>query len=197
MVEEAQASKAPTARFIDQFSRWYTPLAMTVAAGIVLVPPLAFGGDWSTWIYRGLAVLLVACPCALVISTPAAIASGLAGGARRGLLIKGGAALEMLGKLKTVAFDKTGTLTVGQPRVTDVVAIGGSEADLLAKAAAVEARTSHPLGTAIFAEAKARDLALPKAFGGGIATPGKAVTARLRSGFVSVGSPRHAAEQGP
>lgn len=197
MVEEAQASKAPTARFIDQFSRWYTPFAMAVAAAIVLVPPLALGGDWSTWIYRGLAVLLVACPCALVISTPAAIASGLAGGARRGLLIKGGAALEMLGKLKTVAFDKTGTLTVGQPRVTDVVAVGGSETDLLAKAAAVEARTSHPLGAAIVAEAKARELTLPNAFGGGVATPGKAVTARLRSGFVSVGSPRHAAEQGP
>jgi Cd2+/Zn2+-exporting ATPase len=196
MVEEAQASKAPTARFIDQFSRWYTPLAMAVAAGIVLVPPLALGGDWSTWIYRGLAVLLVACPCALVISTPAAIASGLAGGARRGLLIKGGAALEMLGKVKTVAFDKTGTLTVGRPRVTDIVVVSGSEEDLLAKAAAVEARTSHPLAAAIVAEATARDLTLPNAFGGGIATPGKAVTARLRSGFVSVGSPRHAAEQG-
>lgn len=197
MVEEAQASKAPTARFIDQFSRWYTPLAMVAAAGIVLVPPLVFSSDWTTWIYRGLAVLLVACPCALVISTPAAIASGLASGAQRGLLIKGGAALEALGKLRTVAFDKTGTLTVGRPKVTDIIAMAEDESDLLAKAAAVEARTSHPLGAAIVAEAKARGLALPNAFGGALATPGKAVTARLRSGFVSVGSPRHAAEQGP
>lgn len=89
MVEEAQESKAPTARMIDRFSRWYTPGAMVVAALIVVVPPLAFGGDWMTWVYRGLATLLIACPCALVISTPAAIASGLAAGARQGLLIKG------------------------------------------------------------------------------------------------------------
>ena len=98
---------------------------MAVAALIIIAPPLLFGADWGTWIYRGLATLLIACPCALVISTPAAIASGLAAGARRGLLIKGGAALETLGKVKTVAFDKTGTLTVGKPQVTDVVAVEG------------------------------------------------------------------------
>ncbi len=196
LVEEAQASKAPMARFIDRFSRWYTPAAMVIATAVVLVPPLAFGGDWDTWIYRGLAVLLVACPCALVISTPAAIASGLAAGARRGLLVKGGAALEMVGKVKTIAFDKTGTLTLGRPRVTDVVVIDGDEAELLGKAAAVEERTSHPLGVAIVEEARARGIALPKVYGGALVTPGKAVTARLREGFVSVGSPRHAGEQG-
>ena len=130
------------------------------------------------------------------VTTPAAIASGLAAGARRGLLVKGGAALEMLGKVKTVAFDKTGTLTGGHPRVTDVVVIDGSDADVLAKAAAVERGSSHPLGAAIEAEAEARSLDIPRAFGGSIATPGKAVTGRIRSGFVSVGSPRHAAEQG-
>lgn len=197
MVEEAQASKAPTARFIDQFSRWYTPAAMVVSALVILVPPTVFGADWFTWVYRGLAVLLIACPCALVISTPAAIASGLARGARRGLLVKGGAALEMLGKVRTIAFDKTGTLTLGQPRVTDVVAIEGAEAETLAKAAAVERGSSHPLGVAIVAETERRGLEMPKAFGGTVATPGKAVTSRLKSGFVSVGSPRHAAEQGP
>ena len=196
MVEEAQASKAPTARFIDRFSRWYTPAAMIVAGLIMLVPPLGFGMDWTTWIYRGLAVLLVACPCALVISTPAAIASGLASGARRGLLIKGGAALETLGKVRTVAFDKTGTLTMGRPQVTNVVPVEGSETDVLIKAAAVERGSSHPLGLAIVALAEARGLDFPKVFGGSIATPGKAVTGRLRTGFVSVGSPRHAAEQG-
>lgn len=196
MVEEAQASKAPTARFIEQFSRWYTPAAMVVSALVILVPPTMFGADWYTWVYRGLSVLLIACPCALVISTPAAIASGLARGARHGLLVKGGAALEMLGKVKTIAFDKTGTLTMGQPRVTDTVVIEGDEAEVLAKAAAVERGSSHPLGAAIVAEAERRGLEIPQAFGGTVATPGKAVTSRLKSGFVSVGSPRHAAEQG-
>lgn len=195
MVEEAQESKAPTARMIDRFSRWYTPGAMVVAALIIVVPPLAFGGDWVTWIYRGLATLLIACPCALVISTPAAIASGLAAGARQGLLIKGGAALETLGKVVTVAFDKTGTLTRGHPKVTDVIALSGPEDDVLARAAAVEKNVSHPLGIAIVEAAQQRRLELPEVFGGGIAVPGKAVAARLKSGFASVGSPRHAAEE--
>ena len=155
MVEQAQETKAPTARMIDRFSRSYTPGAMLVALMIIVVPPLGFGGDWLTWAYRGLATLLIACPCALVISTPAAIASGLAAGARQGLLIKGGAALETLGKVATVAFDKTGTLTRGYPQVTDVVALAGDENAVLAKAAAVERSTSHPLGLAII-ERRAR-----------------------------------------
>ena len=194
LVEEAQASKAPTARFIDHFAAYYTPAAMAVAVLIIVVPPLLFGADWGTWVYRGLATLLIACPCALVISTPAAIASGLAAGARRGLLIKGGAALETLGKVRTVAFDKTGTLTVGKPQVTDVVVIKGDEGEVLAKAAAVEQGSSHPLGLAIIAEARTRGLSIPQTFGGASAVPGKAVVARLRDGFVSVGSPRHAGE---
>jgi Cd2+/Zn2+-exporting ATPase len=194
MVEEAQESKAPTARMIDRFSYYYTPGAMLVAAMIIVVPPLTFGGAWMTWIYRGLATLLIACPCALVISTPAAIASGLAAGARQGLLVKGGAALETLGKVVTVAFDKTGTLTRGHPKVTDVIALSGSENDVLARAAAVERNVSHPLGIAIVEAAGERSLELPQVFGGGIAVPGRAVTARLKSGFASVCSPRHAAE---
>ncbi|RXF71485.1 heavy metal translocating P-type ATPase [Hansschlegelia zhihuaiae] len=196
MVEEAQGSKAPTARFIERFSRWYTPSAMAFALAVIVVPPLLVDGDWQTWIYRGLAVLLIACPCALVISTPAAVASGLASGARRGLLIKGGVALEALGRVKTVAFDKTGTLTEGRPKVVDVVALDGAMETVLAKAAAVERSSSHPLGVAIVEEAEARAIEIPRAFGGGTAVPGKAVTARLSSGFVSVGSPRHASEQG-
>jgi Cd2+/Zn2+-exporting ATPase len=195
MVEDAQESKAPTARMIDRVSHYYTPGAMLVAALIILVPPLAFGGDWITWIYRGLATLLIACPCALVISTPAAIASGLAAGARQGLLVKGGAAFETLGKVVTVAFDKTGTLTRGRPKVTDIIALSGSENDVLATAAAIERNVSHPLGIAIVEAAQERTLDLPQVFGGGIAVPGKAVTARLKSGFVSVSSPRHAAEK--
>ena len=196
LVETAQDSKAPTERFIDRFSAYYTPAAMVLAGIIIAGPPLLLGADWSTWIYRGLAMLLIACPCALVISTPAAIASGLASGARRGLLIKGGAALEMLGKIKTVAFDKTGTLTVGRPEVTDIVAVGLSQDDVLAKAAAVEMGSSHPIGHGIVGAAQARGLALPATFGGTQAIPGKAVRARLREGFVDVGSPRYATERG-
>jgi Cd2+/Zn2+-exporting ATPase len=195
LVEAAQEAKAPTARMIDRFSRWYTPGAMAVAALVVVVPPLLFGADWSTWIYRGLATLLIACPCALVISTPAAIASGLAAGARQGLLIKGGAALETLGKVGAVAFDKTGTLTRGKPQVTDVVVFSGDGDTVLARAAAIERNTSHPLGRAITEAAQVRGVNIPPSFGGAVATPGKAVTARLASGFVSVGSPRFAAEQ--
>jgi Cd2+/Zn2+-exporting ATPase len=142
-----------------------------------------------------LATLLIACPCALVISTPAAIASGLAAGARQGLLIKGGAALETLGKIKTVAFDKTGTLTQGRPQVTDIIPILGDQNAVLARAAAIERSTSHPLGLALMEAAKARGLDLPPTFGSSTATPGKAVTARLKDGFASVGSPRYAADQ--
>ncbi len=194
MVEQAQQSKAPTARFIDRFSTHYTPAATAGAALVMIVPPLLFGADWYTWLYRGLAVLLIACPCALVISTPAAIASALAAGARRGLLIKGGAALETLGKIRTIAFDKTGTLTTGRPRITDIVAIDGCADELLATAASVEIGSSHPLGIAIVAAAAARGLTLRPVFGGATAVPGKAITGRLREGFVSVGSPRFARE---
>ncbi len=197
LVEEAQGSKAPTARFIDRFSTCYTPAAMAIAGLVVIGPPLLLGADWPTWIYRGLATLLIACPCALVISTPAAIASGLAAGARRGLLVKGGAILELLGKVATVAFDKTGTLTVGKPQVTDVVAIEEPEGSVLGKAAAVERGSNHPLGVAIVAAAESRGLTIPSIFGGVTVTPGKAVQARLREGFVVVGSPRYATELGP
>ena len=195
MVEAAQESKAPTARLIERFSRRYTPAAMAIALLVAVVPPLAFGAPWGTWIYRGLATLLIGCPCALVISTPAAIASGLAVLARRGLLVKGGAALETLGRIRTVAFDKTGTLTAGRPQVTDVVALVGTQDELLAKAAAVERKASHPLGAAIIAAASERALELPASFGAALTVPGQAITARLRGGFVSVGSPRYAAGQ--
>ncbi len=136
MVEEAQASRAPTARFIDRFSAVYTLSAvMAVALLSAVLPPLLPGADWSTWIYRGLALLLIGCPCALVLSTPAAITSGIAAAARRGLLVKGGAALETIGRVRTVAFDKTGTLTRGLPAVTDVFSVSGEERTLLGLAA--------------------------------------------------------------
>lgn len=196
LVEEAQAAKSPTARFIDRFSAVYTPFAVLFAALVVVVPPLLFGGDWNTWIYRGLALLLVACPCALVLSTPAAIASALAAGARAGLLLKGGAALEAIGGARTVAFDKTGTLTRGRPRVTDVKALDGhSEREVLELAAAVEARSAHPIAKGILERAAANGIAIKPAMAGR-AIAGKAVEGRIAGKVVLVASPRHAQEIG-
>lgn len=164
LIEEAEERRAPIERFIDRFSRIYTPAIMVVALLVAIVPPLLFAGAWLPWIYKGLTLLLIGCPCALVISTPAAITSGLAVAARRGALIKGGAALEQLGRVRQVAFDKTGTLTIGQPRVTAVMATADiSENDLLALAAAVEQGSSHPLAQAIVREAEQRQLAIPQA----------------------------------
>ncbi|MBS3928299.1 MAG: heavy metal translocating P-type ATPase [Sphingomonadales bacterium] len=160
LVAEAQATTAPTARFIDSFSSWYTPAAIVIAALIAIVPPLAFGGVWSVWIYRALTVLLIACPCALVLSTPAAIATGIATAARYGILIKSGAALEMLGRIGIAAFDKTGTLTLGHPVVTDV---DGENVDWLQQVAAVESGLSHPVARAIVAEAQKRGIVISAA----------------------------------
>lgn len=194
LVEQAQASKAPTARFIEQFSRYYTPAVMAIAALIVLVPPLAMGADWETWLYRGLALLLIACPCALVLSTPAAIASGLAVGTRRGLLIKGGNALETIGRVSTIAFDKTGTLTEGKPRVTDVVAFtSGREDEILALAASVESGSNHPLAKAIVSHAEAANSLIPAA-SHAYATAGKAVHASVAGRQLAIGSPIYAAQ---
>ncbi|HHG8770772.1 TPA: Zn(II)/Cd(II)/Pb(II) translocating P-type ATPase ZntA [Raoultella planticola] len=164
LIEEAEERRAPIERFIDRFSRIYTPAIMVVALLVAIVPPLLFAGAWLAWIYKGLTLLLIGCPCALVISTPAAMTSGLAVAARRGALIKGGAALEQLGRVRQVAFDKTGTLTVGQPRVTAALAINEmDENSLLALAAAVEQGSSHPLAQAIVREAQQRQLTIPLA----------------------------------
>ena len=195
MVEEAQATKAPTARLIDRFSRYYTPIAILVAALTMVLPPLAFGADGSTWFYRGLGLLLVACPCALVLSTPAAIASALAAGARSGLLIKGGAALEAIGSARTVAFDKTGTLTVGKPVVTDILPIDGTADALLSLAAAVEQGSSHPIARAITERATSAGIAVPAATEQR-AIAGKAVEGRVAGEHIEILSPRHAAGLG-
>lgn len=156
LVEEAQAAKAPVARFIDRFAFYYMPAVVGVALLVAIVPPLVSTMLWSESIYRALALLLIACPCALVISTPAAIAAGLSVGARNGLLMKGGAVLEQLGKLKRVALDKTGTLTAGKPTVTDVESLEAGNrldknrrAEIVRLAAALEQGSSHPLAVAI------------------------------------------------
>ena len=199
LVEQAQASKAPTARFIEKFSRYYTPAVMAIAALVIVVPPLAMGGEWATWLYRGLALLLIACPCALVLSTPTAIASGLAVGARRGLLIKGGSALEIIGRVNTVAFDKTGTLTEGKPRVTDITAFtkGASSQDeneILALFASVESASSHPLAKAIIDYANDADIIVLVATNA-YATAGKAVHATVAGRALAIGSPVYAADE--
>ncbi|HTN98507.1 MAG TPA: heavy metal translocating P-type ATPase [Nordella sp.] len=189
LVEEAADAKAPTERFIDTFSRYYMPAICAVALAVALLPPLVGGQDWSTWIYRALALLLIGCPCALVISTPAAIASALAAGARRGLLVKGGGVLEAIGKVKAIAFDKTGTLTEGKPKVTDIVALADlDQAGVLRLAAAAEAASSHPLAAAIVAEAKAREIAFTPASHSQV-LPGKGLTATVDGMTVTIGAP--------
>jgi Cd2+/Zn2+-exporting ATPase len=194
LVEEAQESKAPTERFIDRFSRYYTPGVMVVAALIAILPPLVTGEPWDEWIYKGLAVLLIGCPCALVISTPAAIAAALSAGARRGLLMKGGAVLESLGKINMVALDKTGTLTAGKPQVTDIVAGSKSERETLELAAALEVGSSHPLASAILARAKADGIEPAQSTKAG-AVGGKGVVGTVGGVELFLGSPKAAAEK--
>nr|WP_260108684.1 heavy metal translocating P-type ATPase [Phaeobacter inhibens] len=195
LVEEAESARAPTERFIDRFSRVYMPIIVGVALLVALVPPLGFGLDWNTWIYRALALLLIGCPCALVISVPAAIASALSAGARHGLLLKGGAVIEAAAGTTHVAFDKTGTLTRGRPQVTDIVVHHGSEDKLLELAAAVERESSHPLAEAICARAADSGVDSPLVQEAR-AVPGKGASAKVGSFVITVGSPRFASETG-
>ncbi|GAA0292120.1 heavy metal translocating P-type ATPase [Rhodovulum strictum] len=196
MIAEAEAARAPTERFIDRFARWYMPAIVAAAVLVAIVPPLAMGGVWGEWVYRALALLLIGCPCALVISVPAAIAAALSSGARRGLLLKGGAVVEALAGVTHVALDKTGTLTPGRAQITDLRPAPGVEADsLLALAAAAETGSSHPLARAIRAEASARGLALPAARDARV-RPGAGVEARIGGALIRLGQPTHSAAAG-
>jgi Zn2+/Cd2+-exporting ATPase len=187
LVEEAADAKAPSQRFIDQFAQWYMPAICFIAIAVAVVPPLAMQQPWNTWIYRGLTLLLIGCPCALVISTPAAIASALAAGAKRGLLVKGGGVLEAIGKIKHIAFDKTGTLTEGKPKVTDIEPIGNIKADdLLRIAAAAESGSSHPLATAIVAYAGSKKIKFVAAESHAI--PGKGLRATVDGKLITIGA---------
>jgi Cd2+/Zn2+-exporting ATPase len=193
LVEEAQAQRAPSQRFIDRFARWYTPAALVVALLLAIVPPLVLpllgiDAPWAAWFYRALALLVVACPCALVISTPVAIVTAIGNAARHGVLIKGGAHLEQAAGITVIAFDKTGTLTRGRPDVTDVIPLDGQAPDaLLALAAAVERRAAHPLADAILREAAREGVAIPPA-DGFRALPGQGATAMVNDEPTYVGS---------
>ena len=192
-VESAQGSRAPTQRFVDQFAKVYTPIVFGVAVAVALLPPLALGLPWYDWIYKALVLLVIACPCALVISTPVTIVSGLAAAARHGILIKGGVYLEQGRRLRAVAFDKTGTLTHGKPAVTDFVPLNGTAADEVRRlGASLAARSDHPVSRAIAAFGPGDGPPLdPADF---TALPGRGVKGRLEGRTLYLGNQRLARE---
>jgi Cd2+/Zn2+-exporting ATPase len=164
LVKEAQEQKAPSQRFVDIFARYYTPIITLVALLIFLVPPLAFHGEWSIWLYRSCVLLIIACPCALVISTPVSIVAGLTALARRGVLVKGGAHLEAVARLRALAVDKTGTITEGRPTVQGIDVVGQhTEEEIIAFAAAIDAHSSHPLAAAVVQHAEKRGIKFERA----------------------------------
>lgn len=162
MVEEAQSRRAPSEQWVERFARYYTPAMMALAVAVAVVPPLFSGGNWSGWFYEALVILVIACPCALVISTPVSIVAGLSAAARKGVLIKGGVYLEAPARIRAIALDKTGTLTRGEPEVQRIIPLNGhSENELLERAAALETKTDHPLARAILRKAAERGLTIP------------------------------------
>lgn len=163
MVEEAQSQKAPTQQFIDKFARYYTPAVIAAAILVTTLPVLILQQPFTKWFYQAMAMLLVACPCALIISTPVSIVAAIGSAAKSGVLIKGGAYLEEAGRLSAIAFDKTGTLTTGLPAVTDVLPLNGNEAEIVGIAAAIETLAAHPLGDAIIRYTRAQGVHIPAA----------------------------------
>ncbi|KGP71668.1 heavy metal translocating P-type ATPase [Pontibacillus yanchengensis] len=158
LVEEAQEQRAPTQAYVDRFASVYTPIVFVLALSVMVFPPLFGFGTWGGWLYKGLALLVVACPCALVISTPVAIVSAIGNAAKRGVLIKGGTFLEKAGVIQAIAFDKTGTLTEGKPKVTEVITLNENRDELIAIARTIEEYSTHPIAKAITTYAKERDI---------------------------------------
>jgi len=195
-VEAAQGSRAPTQRFVDQFARWYTPIVFGVAIAVALLPPLFMGAAWLDWIYRALVLLVVACPCALVISTPVSIVSGLAAAARHGILIKGGVYLEEGRKLRWLALDKTGTITHGKPAQTDFVTWGNALAsDSRSIAASLAARSDHPVSKAVAQAAQTDGVALLDVAEFN-ALPGRGVQGQINGATYHLGNHRMLEELG-
>lgn len=189
LVEEAQAEKAPTQQFVDRFARYYTPAILIISLLIMIIPPLLMGGIWGEWFYKGLVVLVVGCPCALVISTPIAIVTAIGNAARNGVLIKGGIHLEETGQIKVVAFDKTGTLTEGRPEVTDVLTVSSlTEDEVLQQAASIEKFSQHPLASSIMRAAEKLPVGL-LAVDQFQSITGKGAKAKIGEHLVHVGSP--------
>ncbi|WP_100489714.1 heavy metal translocating P-type ATPase [Sporolactobacillus pectinivorans] len=190
LVEEAQTAKAPTQTFVDRFAKVYTPVIIVSSLLLAGIPPLVMGASWGDWLYRGLALLVVGCPCSLVISTPVAIVTAIGNAARNGVIIKGGIPLENAGALKVIAFDKTGTLTKGVPEVTDIVALRRNEQSVMTLAAAIEKGSQHPLASAICRKAEKDGLnvndIVVEAFQSVI---GKGVRARVNQENFYIGSP--------
>ncbi len=196
LVEEAEGSRAPTQRAVDRFAQIYTPTVFAAAILTATVPPLFFGEGWTEWVYRSLALLVIACPCALVIATPVSIVSGLTALARRGVLVKGGAHLETLGKLEVLAVDKTGTITEGKPKVVEITPFDDSgEEDLLRIAASVDANSEHPIARAVVAAAEDRGL-VPERSTGYRAVTGQGAEAVVGGRTYFIGNHRMAHESG-
>ncbi|MAJ64531.1 heavy metal translocating P-type ATPase [Donghicola tyrosinivorans] len=196
MVGDAHARRAPVEQWVAKFARIYTPIVMALAIAIALLPPLIFGGAWDYWFYNALVLLVIACPCALVISTPVSIVAALTASARAGVLIKGGAYVEAPGKTTALAMDKTGTITMGEPEVAAVHPLGKASAqDLMTLAAGLEARSSHPLARAILARAEADGI---KVFAAEDTrtVPGRGLEGRTDGRSIWLGSDRFAEEKG-
>ena len=196
MVSEAQSRRSHSEQWVEKFARIYTPVVLALALAIFVIPPILFGGSWHDWFYRSLVLLVIACPCALVISTPVSIVAAIAAAARQGVLIKGGAFIELPGRLKAIAFDKTGTLTHGQPSVVAVVPLNGhSEEELLERVSSLESRSEHPLGKSILTHAQAKNVQV-RAVEDYQVVPGKGATARLDGKTFWLGSRRYLEERG-
>ena len=196
LVESAQGKRAPMQQFIDRFAAWYTPSVVILALLVATVPVIAFAQPFDTWLYRALVLLVVSCPCALVISTPVSIVSALAGAAQQGVLVKGGIHLERLAGVRVVAFDKTGTVTTGRLTLDAIhPADGFGEADLLALAASVESQSEHPIAQAILAAARERSIRLSVPMDVQ-ALPGLGVEGRVGDAVVVCGTPRLFNERG-
>ena len=188
LVEEAQGQKAPSQQFVDVFAKYYTPLVLVAAAGVMILPWLLFQQPFAPWFYKGLVLLVISCPCALIISTPVSIVAAIGNASRRGVLIKGGVYLELMGTVKAIAFDKTGTLTKGHPIVTDIVATQGfSEGEILSIAAGIEKWSEHPLARAVVLKAKGQDLITATHFK---AFPGRGAQALVNGQAMYIGNLR-------